>query len=517
MGEVGEEDGRPDDVSSSVVPPAAEASASATSAVETKPEDAPAGEAETREDIENESKPAEAPAPAPPPVEPGAEHPTEQESKKSAPIEGSDTVSSQESSKAAPGESEKARPWSTDTGGAANVSKKVRRAATDEVLRTVDRVRSQLPTWQRALADALTALGTTPMAQQQVKELLAVKALAAPGQAAAEFKARDDATRALAPGVEPLSAHFLLGPHLQNLVLALQDAETWWVAAHEAADTGDYDGAKFRAGRAAAALGGAMQHAMYLTFLRDARDMRVGMRTDIAGYCEGWYLSDRQVAGLTSWVKNDGLRLGSEQLPLALDSEARGVYRKATAVWSRLFTALTPIWGVALVYGVSLLFFAILNTAGILSWPTGKWAWKLLAVVLCVSVGALAHVAARGLNINYDNPINVYNAGGIWDWLSLRWLGILYMFIPVAVAVAVLWGTKTIPGSFKDLGAAILAGYSADSVLRGFMTNLQQQSGASQTPAASQTSAGSQISSNDTPPATTSAKPRSPDGKTGSG
>jgi hypothetical protein len=376
---------------------------------------------------------------------------------------------------------EPAEPWATDAQVTADRSKnkaKVRLEARDAVLLMVDETRSALPTWQRALANALTAVGSDQPAADQVKAPLAVGASGGPAHAAAGFAARDGACRQSQDDtVRRYSAHSLLGSHAENLVLALEDAAASWDAAIEAADGANYVLTKFHAQRAAAALGGAMQHAMYLTFLRDAASASVGTRTDVTGYCAGWGLSDSQVAGLVSWVKTDGLQFGPERLPLALDSSAQGVYKKASAVWLRACTALAPIWGGALVYGLVVLFFAILHTAGITAWPK-EWGAKLLAVVICVTLGALAHIAARGLNISYDNPISVYNAGGIWDWLSLRWLGVLYMFIPVAVVVALLWGSKTYPGSFKDLGAAILAGYSADSLVRTGITKLQQQSGA---------------------------------------
>lgn len=401
--------------------------------------------------------------------------------------------------------SEEPLPWAavTEMRNGSPKRTKVRREATAAVLLMVDETRSAIPTWQRALGDVLTALAAEDPAQGQTEELLDVTESGGPASAAAAFRARDQASRQdPAPAVQSLSAHSLLGSHAKNLVLALADAGRWWNAAVEAADSANYDSAKFHVERAQAALGRAMQHALYLTLLGDARATSIGTRTDIAGYCEGWGLSDPQVAALALWVKSDGLKFGTESLPLALDTAAQGVYRRASAVWIRICTAAAPIWGGALVFGVVALFFAILHTAGITTWPK-EWVAKLLAVVICVALGALAHIAARGLNINYDNPITVYNAGGVWNWLALRWLGVLYMFIPVGVVVALLWGSKTIPGSFKDLGAAVLAGYSADSLVRAGVAKLQQQSAAGQTPS---TATGAATTAQSTPSGVTTAQ-----------
>jgi hypothetical protein len=99
----------------------------------------------------------------------------------------------------------------------------------------------------------------------------------------------------------------------------------------------------------------------------------------------------------------------------------------------------------------------------------------MLVLLLFVAIGALAHVGTRALNINYDDPMKVYDAGNILDWLSLRWLAIIRLYIPVAVVVAILWGAGNIPNSFHALGTAILAGYTADSFVRSALSRLQGQ------------------------------------------
>jgi hypothetical protein len=112
--------------------------------------------------------------------------------------------------------------------------------------------------------------------------------------------------------------------------------------------------------------------------------------------------------------------------------------------------------------------------------------WKMLVLVLFVAIGAVAHIGSQALNINYDNPMKVYDAGNLIDWLSLRWVSVLRMFIPVAFVVAALWGAGNIPTSFAKLGTALLAGYTADSAIRSALSNLQSRAAGKQpsTPAA---------------------------------
>lgn len=97
-----------------------------------------------------------------------------------------------------------------------------------------------------------------------------------------------------------------------------------------------------------------------------------------------------------------------------------------------------------------------------------------MAVVLA---GDRVLQAASG---NYDNRLGVYDANGIVDWLSLRWIAVLRLYIPVTFVVAGLWGAGNVPGSFSALVTAILAGYSADSLFRAAVSNVQAQSSARQ-------------------------------------
>jgi hypothetical protein len=72
--------------------------------------------------------------------------------------------------------------------------------------------------------------------------------------------------------------------------------------------------------------------------------------------------------------------------------------------------------------------------------------------------------------------MKIVDAGNIVNWLSLRWLAIVYLYIPIGFVVIGLWGAHNIPSTFQKLGTAILAGYSADSLLWAALSKLQTQS-----------------------------------------
>lgn len=104
---------------------------------------------------------------------------------------------------------------------------------------------------------------------------------------------------------------------------------------------------------------------------------------------------------------------------------------------------------------------------------SSRWGWKLLVLLLFVGLGALAHVGAQALDVNFDDPMKVYDAGNIIDWLSLRWLAVMRLYIRVMVVVASLWGAGNVPTSCQKLGTVILAGYGADSAPRAALSRLQ--------------------------------------------
>jgi hypothetical protein len=160
---------------------------------------------------------------------------------------------------------------------------------------------------------------------------------------------------------------------------------------------------------------------------------------------------------------------------VALDTKNHLVYRLADSQPLRWLTASAAILGFGLVFGVVVLLFAVLHSAGLTKWPP-NWGWKMIVLLLFVTLGAVTHLGSRVLNVNYDNPIKVYDAGNLINWLSLRWVAVIQMYIPIAFVASSLWGAGNIPTSFQKLGAAILAGYSADSLVRAAASKLQSQS-----------------------------------------
>ena len=158
------------------------------------------------------------------------------------------------------------------------------------------------------------------------------------------------------------------------------------------------------------ALDAAMQHELFLIFLDDVRDAHTGESRPIDDYAQAWGISTAQIDTLWQWLLQDRKEFDGKELPVALDSVNRCAYRKSEGGGFRLFTAAAPLWAGALVFGLIALLFAVLHSAGLTSW-SHRWGWKLLVLLLFVALGALAHIGARVLNINFDDPMKVYDAG----------------------------------------------------------------------------------------------------------
>jgi hypothetical protein len=337
-------------------------------------------------------------------------------------------------------------------------------------LTTVQNVRNRIPAWQRSLAAALTeAVSKTPDFEK-LKLLLEYGTGASPGSSAAEIDPSGEAAT---------SPQALLGTHAGLLATRLTAAGKWWDSALGGIEP--HNGATVLAGvqGAQTELRAAMQHSLFLTFAGDVSRGHVGQSRGIDSYCSDWGLSTALVDRLWSWLQEDPLVFDGKPLPVALDTVNRCAYRKADPGWQLYLTAAAPILGVVAAFALVALLFLLLHAAGLTTWPA-KWVWKMLVLVLFVSIGAVAHIGSRALDINFDNPMKVYDAGNLIVWLSLRWVSVLRMFIPVVFVVAALWGAGNIPTSFAKLGTALLAGYTADSAIRSALSGLQSRAAGKQ-------------------------------------
>lgn len=366
-------------------------------------------------------------------------------------------------------------------------------ATASDVLAGVERVRSWIPAWRRAVRAVLAETTKKAKNAAALRRALATAQHArlesapwSPEAACAEF-------RNLASSSGGLSPRELVGEQAELLVVDLGEADTAWPTTLHVRPSGrpDYKAVAADAEHAIAALQATLQHALVLTFLQDAKGNRVGSACDFDDYCKGWDLTPAQVDTAWLWLTHDPRMFDDKPLPLVLDGTGKHrVYRKAVT-WSPLWflTTLTPLWGAALVYGLVAALFFVLNQAGLTQWPH-DWGVKMVILVLFIALGAMAHVASRSLSaISYDDPLQVYVAGQALDWLSLRWLAILRDYIPILVVAATLWGAGTIPTKFQDLATALLSGYSADSLFKAGLSKLQAQStgsnGTTPTPAPS--------------------------------
>ncbi len=336
--------------------------------------------------------------------------------------------------------------------------------ASEELLLVVHGIRSHIVGWKRSLSDAATEAMDKAPDYTKLNRLLHDPDSSAPRESSAELRG---AAREARTTLEQA-----LGEHAHLLAHALDDAAKRWQDATDAVSSQDATDVLWSARSAMGALDAAMQHALFLTFLDEVRDGHTGESRRIDDYAQGWGLSAAAIDALWWWLVQDPKEFDAKKLPIAIDTVNRCAYRKPESNAFRLLTALAPLWVAALVFGLVALLFAILHSAGLTAWPS-RWGWKLLVLLLFVSLGALAHIGARSLDVNFDDPMKVYDAGNIIDWLSLRWLAVMRMYVPVAVVVASLWGAGNVPTSFQKLGTAILAGYGADSFLRSALSKLQ--------------------------------------------
>ncbi len=330
-----------------------------------------------------------------------------------------------------------------------------------EALAAVEKIRALLPGLRRAVSAAVTEANAAAPDWVKLKLLLDDQG-GTPGSAA-ELLPADAAT--------------ILGTHADFLGQALNTADRWWSTAQQSVDDSNRPRVVSDAQQIQDALDSALQHALFLTFLNDVRDSRIGEAHGIVDYCQDWGLTSDQVSMLWRWLTTDPHRFSGSDLQIAFDTVNQRAYRQAQGTSELWWRAAAPLWGFVAVFVTTAVFFELLHAAGITTWP-GKWVWKMLVLILMVTTGSVIHLGSRALNINYDDPMKIIDAGNIVRWLSLRWVSIIYMYLPIAGVVIALWGAHNVPSSFQKLGTAILAGYGADSFLRAAVSKLQTQSSA---------------------------------------
>jgi hypothetical protein len=327
-------------------------------------------------------------------------------------------------------------------------------------------VRACIPAWRRALAAALAeASGPTPD-WARLQRILTNPDTDALHDAAQKIVDAGDGTEG--------GSDALVGEHAGLLTRAVNDTASRW--SESLTDVSNQDVAALKTDLAAAdtVLERTMQHALFLTFLNDVSAGRMCQSFPFTDYCTGWGLSATSLDNLWGWLQQDPRQFDGTDLPVVLDTVNRCAYRKAITTWEKISSTSAALWGAALVFVIVAVLFTLLHAAQVTKWP-GSWAWKLLVLVLFTSVGALAHVGAQALNVKYSDPMKVYDAGNIFDWLSLRWIAIVRLYLPVGFVVATLWGAGNIPTSFRALSTALLAGYSADSLLGAAISKLKSQ------------------------------------------
>jgi hypothetical protein len=231
------------------------------------------------------------------------------------------------------------------------------------------------------------------------------------------------------------------------------------------------------ADRVCAALDEAAQHAAALLLMDRALQSRIGQRIDVEAAVNEWALPACSAAQIITWIGPDP-RLDGKKVPLVTDETSGSLYRTPKTTWERVYTTTAGLWGSVIGLVVIGLAFALLNAAHLTTWPS-HWVSRLVVLYLCVVAGAALHVASAALSqIQYGDPLKIYAAASGVDWLGLRWLSILRLLIPVVIVAGSLWGAGNIPNNFQDLGVALLAGYSADSLFRNSLARLDSSANA---------------------------------------
>jgi hypothetical protein len=350
--------------------------------------------------------------------------------------------------------------------------------ASTAVLSSAQTIRSVIPGWQRALAAAVAEAGLHSPDAVKLRQMLRQEAGTTPTDRVAELQR--SATTADSTLLDAV------GIHGQLLCQRLTELGEWWELASDAAAGSEAQNVLANVTQAQGAAEAAMLHVLFIAFVDDVRNGHVGKSRNVASYCAGWGVTDGGIDALWSWLLEDPHQFDGARLPIVFDTTNRVAYRKTNSPLGLAVTVTAPMWSAAIVFGVVALLFELLHGARMFTWP-GDWVWKFLVLVLFVWLGALAHVGAQALNVNYSDPMKVYDAGNLLDWLSLRWVAVVRMHLPVAVVVAALWGAGNVPTSFQTLGTAILAGYGADSFVSALLSRLGDNSASSTAKAATST------------------------------
>jgi hypothetical protein len=287
-----------------------------------------------------------------------------------------------------------------------------------------------------------------------------------------------------------------LGPHVFRLADRLYVADRLWPHRHPAHDHPKEGPTAWPAtnqqvasdlAEVVAVLEEACQEGAFLILAYRARDRRVGVRTAVVSELAQWNLTEAHASSIIQWMKADPPHFGGECVPYVVDTDTRSIYRSAMTFWEKSYTTTAWLWGSALGLTALIALFALLDAAD-LTTPPGDWFVKLLVLYLFVIGGAVTHIASMQLSaIRFDDSLQIYAAASGLDWLRLRWLAVLRLLIPVVVVAGSLWGAGNIPADFEDLGVALLAGYSADSLFRAGINKIQMQASSaagSQSPAA---------------------------------
>jgi hypothetical protein len=274
------------------------------------------------------------------------------------------------------------------------------------------------------------------------------------------------------------TAERLVGPQVETLALSLEACAGHWPhpGGPISAWPEDLDELIDTTDTLVNALQQAARPLAILLPIKRTVEARVGERVDVAAALGDWFVPAAEASGIVTQLARDQPRLDEQPAPIIVDSKTASLYRKPRNTWEQVWTETAALWGTVVGLGLLIAVFALLHAAHLTVWPH-QWLAKMVVLYLFVVGGAVVHVASLSLaQIRFDDPLRIYAASTGLDWLRLRWLSILRLMIPVVIVAGSLWGAGNIPNNFQDLGVALLAGYSADSIFRSSVARLASNS-----------------------------------------
>ncbi len=366
----------------------------------------------------------------------------------------------------------------------------------DELIGRVERVGVSLFRW-RALAAELASEDAGKRAAAYGEALL--RAEWRPGHAA-EFLVGERSHE----GAAITKAERMGGTHLTELVEELSIADEYWPAPEGVPAGGQRVGEQLTGAQASlvATLERATQHVAVLLLWRKAQRAPLGVRVGIAEELSRWVLAPGDADKVKSWIAiapprflDVPHRRGVAQLELGI-AEVKmqptramsqgAIFGAPTSTRTKWAAVSTILWAPVAAILVLWLAISLLATAGFggidpvkfnLHFNEHHAFWELVALFALVAGGAALHLASKSLAaVNFNDGLGIQGKDGRYsDWFAVRWTSLIRVLIPITVVAGVLQVTNASLADVEGISTALLAGFSADSILRSGLDRMAEK------------------------------------------